>query len=272
MDNVCLSTFDVGFEGSEYRKRASLNCNSDQLVKWVPKKQNPEVVSSSEVQDDDQIEPFCGLDKISVDSNERPDHTGPLMETPISAARTRKEGIKCVRPGKVRYTMWECVARFLMSKFCPSDLEDMDYDAEVRREVSVAMSTTYASNASENIIKRTIAEYELAETTEVVEDRPAEVVPKFAASVVVALRAQLGRGAMDRNVPGNVQVVRGRAIRLMRDYGVRHNDVSLHLEFIERAFFDDDTHYRVSGWRQRICKNSRFCKWAFGTTESSLQF
>jgi hypothetical protein len=160
----------------------------------------------------------------------------------------------------------------MMSWFCPNDLEDMNFDAEVREAVSVAMATTHTVQASESLIKRTIAEYEMAEVNEVTMDRPAEVVPKFAASVVVALRAKLGLGAMDRNVPGNVAVVRGRATRMMRDYGVRNHDIALHLAFVERAFFDDDTHFRVSGWRARMCKKSRFCKWVFSDSEPQMQF
>lgn len=89
-------------------------------------------------------------------------------------------------------------------------------------------------------------------------------VPKLVASAVVALRMKLGLGAMDSSISGNVSLVRAESAKLLRSWGVRTKDAAAHLRDIERAFFADDTHYRVPNWRARACANSRFVRWALG--------
>lgn len=92
-------------------------------------------------------------------------------------------------------------------------------------------------------------------------------VPRLVAAAVVALRVKLGVGAMRRDGPegpGNVAVVRREAAKMMRDWNVRHMDAAAHLHLIERAFFEDDTHFRVSTWRARACRESKFVRWVVG--------
>lgn len=89
-------------------------------------------------------------------------------------------------------------------------------------------------------------------------------IPRLVVEVVVALRCKLGMGAQDRKVPGNVSVVRAEAAKMMRDWNVRSKDAAAHLVEIERCFFEDDTHSRVTTWRARIAKESRFFKWVIG--------
>lgn len=92
-------------------------------------------------------------------------------------------------------------------------------------------------------------------------------VPKLVANVTVALRMKLGLGAMDRSVPGNVAVVRAEAAKLLREWNVRKMDAAAHLLLIEKCFFEDDTHYRVTTWRARAAKESRLVRWLLGKPE-----
>ncbi len=97
-------------------------------------------------------------------------------------------------------------------------------------------------------------------------DRTVKHVPKLVAQVVVALRMKLGMGAMDRSVAGNVSVVRAEAAKMLREWNVRTKDAAAHLLEIERCFFEDDTHYKLSTWRARACSKSRLVKWFLGET------
>jgi hypothetical protein len=139
-------------------------------------------------------------------------------------------------------------------------------------EVSKCMTRTNANITPDDPLKVVIDEHQMAISHPVVCSRSIEVVPRFTAEVVVVLRAKLGLGAMDRNVPGNVAVVRARAARIMRDYNVRSKDVALHLHYIERAFFEDETMFTVPTWRERIARKSQFCKWAFKKEGPIMQF
>jgi len=92
-------------------------------------------------------------------------------------------------------------------------------------------------------------------------------IPRLVVEVVVALRCKLGVGAQDRRVPGNVSVVRAEAAKMMRDWNVRNKDAAAHLLEIEKCFFEDETHYRVTTWRARVARKSRFLRWFIGTNE-----
>lgn len=97
-----------------------------------------------------------------------------------------------------------------------------------------------------------------------------ELVPRIVACAVVALRMKLGLGAMRRDGPegpGNVAIVRREAPKMLRDWGMRDMDAAAHLYSIERAFFEDDAHYRVQNWRARACSKSRFVRWVIGGSE-----
>jgi len=71
---------------------------------------------------------------------------------------------------------------------------------------------------------------------------------------------KLGMGAMDRSVAGNVAVVRAEAAKMLREWNVRHKDAAAHLLVIERCFFEDDSHYRITTWRARARRRSRFVR------------
>jgi len=97
-------------------------------------------------------------------------------------------------------------------------------------------------------------------------NQPGDVVisAKLIASTVVALRMKLGISATDRNVPGNVEVVRREIVRVLRGYGVRNRDASAHLRLIEVAFFKEDSDRLVENARERACKKSRLVRWLLG--------
>nr|WBY66490.1 MAG: hypothetical protein [Eriocheir sinensis tombusvirus 2] len=94
-------------------------------------------------------------------------------------------------------------------------------------------------------------------------DAPVEVYPHFAAAVAVGLRMKLGVGAMVRT-PDNIALVRREIPRMLRDYNVRQMDLAAHLDVIEAAFFDDQTHGRVARWRSRAARRNRFVRWLVG--------
>jgi len=102
--------------------------------------------------------------------------------------------------------------------------------------------------------------------------RRVEVQPRFVAQVVTALRMKLGLGAKDRSVPGNVALVRREAAKLMRHWNVRDTDASVHLRWVERCFFEDDTHDALPEWRARAVQKSWFVKWVFGNKQPSYDF
>lgn len=94
---------------------------------------------------------------------------------------------------------------------------------------------------------------------------PVRPIPRLVASAVVGLRMKLGRSAMDKDVEGNIHLVRRTATRLLKGYNMREVDAAAHLELIEEAFFGDDTHYFVGRARSRACKKSKFVKWLLGS-------
>lgn len=88
-------------------------------------------------------------------------------------------------------------------------------------------------------------------------------VPRFVAASVAALRVKLGLGVMETGGAvgaANLALVRREAAKLMRDWGVRDMDGAAHLLLIERAFFEDDTHYHTTLWRERAVKKSRVAR------------
>jgi len=102
--------------------------------------------------------------------------------------------------------------------------------------------------------------------------RRTRVQPRFVAQVVVALRCKLGLGAKDRAVPGNVELVRREAAKIMRSWGVRDMDASVHLLYIERCFFEDSVHDALPDWRARAARKGRLCRWLFRDTTATFDF
>jgi len=123
------------------------------------------------------------------------------------------------------------------------------------------MRRNLTAYADHTVVETVVAQVNAATTTEV------KHVPRLVANVTVALRAKLGLGAMDRSVPGNVALVRAEAAKALREWNVRTMDAAAHLHEVERCFFEDDTHYRVSTWRARAAGRSRFMRWFLGVNK-----
>jgi len=154
------------------------------------------------------------------------------------------------------------VKRLVMKCCCQGD-EVQYWDREVAMDKAVRreMMKTLAPKPNMTLQERVVADVER------VNAKTVKHVPRLVAEVVVALRCKLGMGAQDSRVPGNVALVRAEAAKMMRDWNVRAKDAAAHLVEVERCFFEDDCHYRVSTWRARGVRNSRFFKWFIGSRE-----
>lgn len=84
----------------------------------------------------------------------------------------------------------------------------------------------------------------------------AQIIPRFVAAVVAALRSKLGQ--LPQNVPGNALIVTREALRIMREYNVRELDRTTHLPYIESCYWDEDVHYKIPTVRSRM---SKFHRW-----------
>ncbi len=102
--------------------------------------------------------------------------------------------------------------------------------------------------------------------------REAAIQPRFIVQVVVALRCKLGLGAKDKSVPGNVELVRREAAKLMRTWGVRDTDASIHLRYVERMFFEEGTHDRLPEWRARAATRGKLLTWLFKREQPKYNF
>ncbi len=187
------------------------------------------------------------------------------------AVRARKVGLKL---GAFREWIIE-----KMVCCVPEDiLEDMEDDLKVRAEAQQAMREVVVSNMpDERVALATLndeAHVSISGSSIVVEPhaRVAAVKAKFAVQVVVALRMKLGLGAKDRSVPGNVELVRREAAKMMRAWGVRPTDASVHLRYVEMLFFEDNTHDAVPEWRARAARRGRFVRWLFKTDDPPYDF
>lgn len=128
-------------------------------------------------------------------------------------------------------------------------------------EVAKEMLTPVVVAENETIPERVVRE------VTAVNEKQVHHVPRLVVEVTVALRCKLGAGAFRREGPGNVAVVRAEAAKLLREWNVRHKDAAAHLVEIEKCFFEDDTHYRVTTWRARLAARSRFMRWFVGNND-----
>lgn len=96
----------------------------------------------------------------------------------------------------------------------------------------------------------------IAEGVKRVAEKDVKLVPRLVADAVAKLRIKLGSGAINRSVPGNITLVRAETAKLLRHYGLRDMDASAHLAEVERCFFEDDEHYRVTAWRASAAQSS----------------
>lgn len=154
----------------------------------------------------------------------------------------------------------------------PDDIiEDMEDDLEVCQRVHETMLVVQESGHSAEV--EAIASLNPPHTLQYDTDnqvitvrahqRHARVQPKFVVQVVLALRCKLGLGAKDKSIPGNVELVRREAAKIMRAWGVRDHDASVHLRYVERCFFEETTHDRLPDWRIRAAQRGRLYRWLF---------
>jgi hypothetical protein len=154
------------------------------------------------------------------------------------------------------------VKRAILKCFCQDELvAHWDRQVAMSAAINTEMLRTVHPEDGRSIEEQVVADVERLNVHTV------KHVPRLVVEVVVALRCKLGMGAQDRSVPGNVSVVRAEAARMLRDWNVRRKDAAAHLVEIERCFFEDDSHYRVSTWRARGVRNSRFFRWFVGKNE-----
>lgn len=196
-----------------------------------------------------------------------PHPSATQADPPPGSTRIGRGFRKAVRKrlSRMRQT-WDSLT-FRVLKFCaciPDDvIEDVEEDMEIMERVQEEMLTVHVSDRP----PREVAEIELNDlhhdgvTPE--HSRSAAVHTRFVVQVVVALRCKLGLGATDRSEPSNVALVRREAAKLMREWGVRDHDVSIHLAYVERVFFEDNSHEALPEWRARAALRGRLCKWLF---------
>lgn len=193
------------------------------------------------------------------------DHTNDREVVPAGGAPRPSHALSPVamdipqyRPS--RWSEWvDNVKRALLLCCCRGDDADSwDYEIAMKRNTRREMMTTLHPENGRTVAAQVVADVNRLNAEEV------HHIPRLVVEVVVALRCKLGMGAQDRRVPGNVSVVRAEAAKMMRDWNVRSKDAAAHLVEIERCFFEDDTHSRVTTWRARIAKESRFFKWVIG--------
>lgn len=174
---------------------------------------------------------------------------------------------------------------FKMLSCCIPDviLDDISEDERVLQGVSDALCDHVVSDLTPEQVAQALlhptgmcriaVDAEGVETVEVMpHSRPVSVQPRFVAHIVVALRCKLGLGAADHTVPGNVELVRREAAKMMRSMNVRDVDASAHLKYIERCFFEIRTHDALPEWRARAARQSRFVKWIFRDSAPQFDF
>lgn len=201
------------------------------------------------------------------------------MKKCVYPRERRVHVVDCVQPTEDDRSWWERtkdkLALFSALWCCglESDVRDVRANDEVRQRVSAEMTTslglhTYMSGKDmvrRDALQQVIDSHDMSSDS--CGTHRLVVVPAFISSCVVALRMKLGEGATDRRVPGNVELVKAETARLLREYNVRNADAALHQKFIIKAFFDDDTHYRVTDARARLASKSRLVRWLLSQDE-----
>lgn len=213
---------------------------------------------------------------VDGDSEPRPADPGPVRVIPIAV-----QGIVCnglnSRPDSRHVEVRPIVenssgcnvgfAKWGLRLCGHGDLvEDWTADQGIRNDVSVEMtySDNYKVKAGEPQANAVAVDSGIDAASDT---HRVEVVPRFVAQVVVALHMKLGRGAKNREGPegkANVALVRREIVRLLREYNVRDMDAVAQMDYIERCFFEDDTHSRLPNWRKRAAARGRFVRWLVG--------
>lgn len=208
--------------------------------------------------------PVSGNGTVVGEAGEQPVAAKSAVQSPLVEGSPRDVGHRAV---ELKDETWwtktkKKIQRSLLTCFCLGDVaSDWELDDQFRRRVGQEMCDVVHADTD-----KTVTETIVAELHEVNQEK-VHHVPRIVAHATVALRMKLGLGAMDRSVPGNVAVVRAEAAKLLRDWNVRPMQAAAHLLEIERCFFEDDTHYRLSTWRARAIRNSRLVRWFLGKSD-----
>lgn len=163
---------------------------------------------------------------------------------------------------------WPWFARAALRCCGDADIaDDWETDVDIRNQVSVEMTESHQYDTTEfNSAADAVATETNIHSGSTSHD--VAVVPRFVAQVVVALHMKLGRGAKSRTGPegqANVALVRRETARMLREYNVRDMDAAAHMDYIEKCFFEDETHSRVPRWRLRAASRGRFVRWLVGS-------
>lgn len=195
----------------------------------------------------------------------------------VNRERLLSDGNVFLDSYETSYSWWDTTVRSLMMCMGMEDIvADWDSHEVVRTEVSRAMLSSYhcvvhsedGKTATPTTgVEAVVSRAELQTLDNFTGEREVRLVPKLVAASVVAVRMKLGMGSMDRNAPGNLATVRAELAKLVRGYNVREVDGAAHLAFMEEAYFNDSTHFKVPTWRARACQRSRLVRWFFGKEE-----
>lgn len=220
-----------------------------------------------------------GADTVGDSEQEKEETNTEDVKKDVYPRERKVHAVDCVQPTVDDRSWWERtkdkLALFSALWCCglESDVRDIQANDEVKARVSAEMTTSIGLHSymrGKDIMNRDAIQ-QIMDSHDLSQDSSGThrvvVVPAFISSCVVALRMKLGEGATDRKVPGNVELVKAETARLLREYNVRLTDAALHQKFIVKAFFDDDTHYRVTDSRARLASKSRLIKWLLSQDE-----
>lgn len=165
------------------------------------------------------------------------------------------------KPEVMEIGFWEKILRWWVGETERTNLETVEWFEKECSEVAVCGK--YNDDDEKEVINELLTR-----------DGRIKAVPRFTVHVAMALRAKLGLSVMNRNTPGNVELVRSRICAELKRYNVRDKDRAAHLQLIENVFFEDSTYHHVSDTRKRLASKSKFCKWLMGGREKpqAMQF
>lgn len=178
-----------------------------------------------------------------------------------------------------------------------TDLELMEVDDSIRRDISIAMREHSHSRGTADCVtgaiastfehtgydltnlsllrqanagvKRTAAEWDAYFARLGIDPlkptprgpRNARVVPRFAAACALHIRTRLG--VLEYN-PANLLLVQRKYLQICREHGVRDVDIELHRQHVINTVFTDATLQEVSAVRRRL---PAWVKWLSGIEE-----
>lgn len=148
-------------------------------------------------------------------------------------------------------SFWDRARKWALNFIGEGDLvKDWELDTKIRG----CISDSLVDNVDETELSRV-----LVATT-----GKQGVIPKLVAKVVVTIESRHGLGLKDRNIPGNVALVRKLAVKIMREMNVRVETIGVNCLYVEKVFFEDDSRYIVPLWRKEALKRGRLARWLVG--------